>query len=121
MEIGSYKIEENHYANIVAVASRLESVVQCKYYCLKFDGVYGNRPKCYFWMYDYQTACYLFDSGATIAEGEDICLGCLRGPRVCPGKQKIGMISYNSHTHSHDLMRNFFGCPGYCASIRCNF
>ena len=75
METGSYKIKENNYANLIAVAPRLESVVQCKYYCLKFDGVYGNRPKCYFWMYDYQTACYLFDSGVTIST--DKCLGCL--------------------------------------------
>ena len=83
MEKGGYNIR---YGDVIAVAPGVDNVDKCQKLCLEYDGV-KHVDKCHFWAYSMR-ACAIFKSTATptACQYDD----CLRGPRVCQGKTRLG-------------------------------
>ena len=91
-------MHENNYADILATAPGADSVDICQKFCLQ-------QEKCYFWMLDFR-GCVLFKSTATAVSCEDG--NCLRGPRVCQGKDNVNRILASLKSNNdNDLSLSF--------------
>ena len=82
IESGRYVGQENDYADVIYYVPDVDSVDMCQKECLQ-------KEECYFWMLD-SRYCGLFKSTATAVPCEDDY--CLRGPRVCQGKDNVNRI-----------------------------